>query len=114
VQLGPSHTPWMCGWLRRFTCCARRAFVYPALRVWREKADVNEREQRLLRRLEGLLGSWRETIPVRFHRTFAGRPFETCDYCRRQVRRPGTSYIVNKYCEEGQLKQETVQCHICR
>jgi uncharacterized protein with PIN domain len=75
---------------------------------------VSEREQMLLRRLEGILGSWRETIPLRFHRTFAGKPFERCAYCHRQLLLPGTSYIVNKYYEDGELKQETVQCRVCR
>ncbi len=75
---------------------------------------MNERERMLLTRPEGVLGSWRETIPVRFHRTFEGKPFGKCDYCRRQLCRPGTSYIVHKLYEEGQLKQETVQCQVCR
>lgn len=75
---------------------------------------MNEREQTLLRRLEGVLGSWRETIPETFHRSFAGKPFQRCDYCRRRLVVRGTSYIINKYYEEGDLKQETVQCRDCR
>jgi hypothetical protein len=73
-----------------------------------------DKDQKVLRILEGIFGSWRETIPVSFHRTFAGDLFQTCDYCDTDLLGPRTSYIIHKYYEEGELRQETVQCHLCR
>lgn len=51
---------------------------------------------------------------MRFHRFFAGEQFQRCDYCDTNLLVPQTSYTINKYYEEGELKQETAQCRNCR
>jgi hypothetical protein len=66
------------------------------------------------RALEGALGGWREPIPERYHRAFEGRPFDTCDFCRRPLLVPGTQYVVSKVYTLGELQQETVMCDGCR
>lgn len=75
---------------------------------------MDDRGERLLQALEGILGGWRDDIPVRFYRTFADEPFMTCDYCRRPLLEPGTRYVISKVYAGGELLQELAQCYGCR
>lgn len=75
---------------------------------------MDEKGQKLLKALAGIIGSWRGPIPIRFHRSFADEPFGRCDYCRRLLLVPGTGYTINKYYVQGELNQETAHCRACR
>ena len=69
--------------------------------------------EKLLDELAKLLSPYREPVPTYFHRTFEGKPFEACDFCRKYLLQPGTYYMINKYYAQGELKQEIAICKDC-
>ncbi len=69
--------------------------------------------EELIDQLEEQIGPRRGPIPHRFERTFEGRPFHHCDFCRRPLRRPGTVYMIIKYHAENELSQELAICQAC-
>jgi hypothetical protein len=65
------------------------------------------------KRLRIVLGTCREPVPARFHRSFAEEPFNSCEYCRQPLRVPGTLYTISKYYAEEALRQEIAVCRRC-
>jgi hypothetical protein len=68
---------------------------------------------RVLRKLEAILGFSREPVPPRYHRTFEEKPFDTCDFCARPLLAPDTRYTVTKFFSGGELSQELAICSGC-
>ena len=58
-------------------------------------------------------GLWTE-IPARFQSTFRGEVFQECDLCGKELRQEGMKYMIGKYYQDGQLKQESCLCFDCR
>jgi hypothetical protein len=73
------------------------------------RADPEE----LAKVLDRLMGSWREAIPQRYHRTFEERPFDACDFCAKALLVPGSRYTITKVFSEGELRQELAICYDC-
>jgi hypothetical protein len=73
----------------------------------------NDPEQSLLKALESVLGTWREPVPQRYHRTFEEKPFDTCDFCGKPLLAPGIDYLVTKFFRQDELVQEMVVCLDC-
>jgi hypothetical protein len=68
---------------------------------------------RVLRKLETILGSSRAPVPPRYHRTFEEVPFDTCDFCGKPLLVPDTRYTVTKFFSGGELSQELAICSGC-
>lgn len=60
-----------------------------------------------------MFGLVKESVPARFQRTFEGRPFDTCDYCRTSLRAQGVRYLVMKYHDDSELRSELAVCRAC-
>ncbi|MGD8625530.1 MAG: hypothetical protein PVF47_18500 [Anaerolineae bacterium] len=69
---------------------------------------------RIMKGLGVVFGAHREPLPQRYHRTFAEKPFETCDLCHRPLLVPGTQYLVTKLFGGGELRQEMAMCKPCQ
>jgi hypothetical protein len=77
-----------------------------------EKRAEDETD-RVLRTLETILGSSRQPVPPRYHRTFEEKPFDTCDFCAQPLLAPDTRYTVTKFFSGGELSQELAICSGC-
>jgi hypothetical protein len=81
---------------------------------FKPKSDVSEDElDELLDKIEQLLGTRRAPVPSQFQRAFEGRPFDSCDFCRRPLLETGTLYMIIKYHAQKELRQELAICHSC-
>jgi hypothetical protein len=76
----------------------------------KEHEDVTDEA---LRVVEAFLGSSREPVPLRYHRTFEEKLFEACDFCAKPLLTPGTRYTVTKFYAGGELSQELAICSDC-
>ena len=54
-----------------------------------------------------------EKIPERYHRTFEGKPFDTCDFCRESLLDADKYYLIYKIFEGHNLLQKIVLCNTC-
>ena len=80
----------------------------------RRRRTARDREiDALLKPLEAALNPVREPLPVRYHRTFEDRPFDSCDYCHKPLLVPYAGYVITKLVIEGELRQEIAMCTAC-